>query len=202
MYRYFFKPILDFIFSLVLLLILSPVILILCLMIYFFLGSPVFFSQLRPGKNEKVFRLYKFRTMNKQCDISGILLPDIERITLLGEFLRKTSMDELPQFFNVLKGDLSLVGPRPLLVEYLSYYNETQRKRHLVKPGITGLAQVSGRNSIKWEDKFMLDVYYVENLSFLLDLKILFRTFIKVINGSDVYNSNGATMEKFTGSKK
>ena len=202
MYKCLCKPVLDFTLSIVILLIISPIILIVWLIVYFKLGSPVIFRQPRPGKNEKVFGLYKFRTMNKQCDLNGELLPDIDRITIFGKFLRRTSLDEIPQLFNVIKGDLSLVGPRPLLVEYLPLYNETQRKRHLVKPGITGMAQVNGRNAITWEDKFILDVFYVENLSFFLDLKILFSTLITVINGSDVNNSNGAAMEKFTESKK
>jgi undecaprenyl phosphate N,N'-diacetylbacillosamine 1-phosphate transferase len=202
MYQFFFKPVFDFMISLVILLVLFPIMMTLWLLVYLNFGKPVLFTQLRPGKNEKVFRLYKFRTMTEHRDIDGELLEDINRITRFGKFLRKTSLDELPQLFNVIKGDLSLVGPRPLLVEYLPLYNETQRKRHLVKPGITGMAQVNGRNAITWEDKFILDVFYVENLSFFLDLKILFSTLITVINGSDVNNSNGAAMEKFTGSKK
>jgi len=202
MYQFFFKPVFDFMISLVILLVLFPIMMTLWLLVYLNFGKPVLFTQLRPGKDEKVFRLYKFRTMTEHRDIDGELLEDINRITRFGKFLRKTSLDELPQLFNVIKGDLSLVGPRPLLVEYLPLYNETQRKRHLVKPGITGMAQVNGRNAITWEDKFILDVFYVENLSFFLDLKILFSTLITVINGSDVNNSNGAAMEKFTGSKK
>lgn len=202
MYQFFFKPVFDFMISLVILLVLFPIMMTLWLLVYLNFGKPVLFTQLRPGKDEKVFRLYKFRTMTEHRDIDGELLEDINRITRFGKFLRKTSLDELPQLFNVIKGDLSLVGPRPLLVEYLPLYNETQSKRHLVKPGITGMAQVNGRNAITWEDKFILDVFYVENLSFFLDLKILFSTLITVINGSDVNNSNGAAMEKFTGSKK
>lgn len=202
MYQFFFKPVFDFMISLVILLVLFPIMMTLWLLVYLNFGKPVLFTQLRPGKDEKVFRLYKFRTMTEHRDIDGELLEDINRITRFGKFLRKTSLDELPQLFNVIKGDLSLVGPRPLLVEYLPLYNKTQSKRHLVKPGITGMAQVNGRNAITWEDKFILDVFYVENLSFFLDLKILFSTLITVINGSDVNNSNGAAMEKFTGSKK
>jgi lipopolysaccharide/colanic/teichoic acid biosynthesis glycosyltransferase len=201
MYQRFFKPLLDFTISLFLLLILFPFILILLLLVYFDVGRPVLFIQLRPGKVEKVFKLYKFRTMTDDRDISGELLVDIKRITKFGIFLRRTSLDELPQLFNILKGDLSFIGPRPLLVEYLPLYKENQKKRHNVKPGITGWAQVNGRNSISWDEKFKLDVYYVENLSFLLDLKILFRTLINVLRASDIYNSNGITMEKFTGSK-
>lgn len=200
MYKLIFKPVLDFAISIILVLILFPVIITILLIVYIKLGNPVLFSQLRPGKDEKLFRLYKFRTMNELRDSNGELLPDIDRITGFGKFLRRTSLDELPQFFNVLKGNLSLVGPRPLLVEYLTLYNEEQRKRHQVKPGITGWAQVNGRNTLTWEDKFRMDVFYVENLSFFLDLKILYITFSKVIRGSDIYNSDGATMEKFTGS--
>ena len=202
MYKYLFKPVLDFTLSIVILLIISPIILIVWLIVYFKLGSPVIFRQPRPGKNEKVFSLYKFRTMNKQCDLNGELLPDIDRITIFGKFLRRTSLDEIPQLFNVIKGDLSLVGPRPLLVEYLPLYNETQRKRHLVKPGITGWAQVNGRNSLIWEDKFRLDIFYVDHLSFILDIKILFMTFSKVFKGSDINTDIGMTMDKFKGSKQ
>jgi lipopolysaccharide/colanic/teichoic acid biosynthesis glycosyltransferase len=202
MYKLIFKTFLDYVISLILVVILFPVIIIILVIIYIKLGNPVLFSQLRPGKDEKLFRLYKFRTMDEQRDSNGELLPDIDRITGFGKFLRRTSLDELPQFFNVLKGNLSLVGPRPLLVEYLSLYNEEQRKRHKIKPGITGWAQVNGRNTLTWEDKFRLDVYYVENLSFFLDLKILYMTFSKVIKGSDVYNNLGVTMDKFRGSKK
>ncbi len=202
MYINFIKPVFDFIVASVSILILSPVILVTALLVYFTIGRPVIFSQIRPGKNEKMFRLYKFRTMSDFRDTTGELLSDKERLTGLGKFLRRTSLDELPQLFNVIKGDLSLVGPRPLLAEYLPEYNEEQRKRHLVKPGISGWAQVKGRNSLTWEDKFCLDVYYVENLSFLLDLKILFLTISGVLKGSGVYNESGVTMDKFKGTRK
>lgn len=201
MYIKVIKPFFDFLVSLIALLVLSPLILVLVLIIYFKHGTPVFFSQSRPGKNGKIFMLYKFRTMTNDCDCFGELLPDIKRTTKLGSFLRKSSLDELPQLINVLKGDLSLIGPRPLLIEYLPLYDDNQKKRHLVKPGITGWAQVNGRNVITWEDKFSLDVYYVENISFSLDLKILCKTIIKVLIRTDINNSRGYTMEKFTGSK-
>jgi lipopolysaccharide/colanic/teichoic acid biosynthesis glycosyltransferase len=180
-------------------LILSPVIIIIGLLVYFKLGTPVLFCQVRPGKQEKLFKLYKFRTMNEKRDSKGELLADIQRITGFGKFLRRTSLDELPQFFNVLKGNLSLVGPRPLLVEYLPLYDEEQKKRHLIKPGITGWAQVNGRNLLTWEDKFRLDIFYVEHLSFLLDLKILFLTISRVLKGSGINTDTGVTMDKFKG---
>lgn len=202
MYLKVLKPVFDFIIALIVLLVLSPVILILSLLVYFKLGKPVLFIQQRPGKSGKIFTLYKFRTMTDDHNISGELLPDIERIARFGSFLRKSSLDELPQLFNVLKGDISLVGPRPLLIEYLPLYNEEQKKRHLVKPGITGWAQVNGRNAITWEDKFKLDVYYVENLTFFLDIKILFKTIYRVFKGADIYNGSGLTMDKFRGTIK
>jgi len=198
-YNNFIKPLFDFIVAGIALIILFPVIILTAIIVYLNLGSPVIFSQIRPGKNEKLFRLYKFRSMTELRDTSGELLADKDRITALGKFLRRTSLDELPQLFNVLKGDLSLVGPRPLLVEYLPMYNEQQRKRHNAKPGITGWAQVKGRNSLTWEDKFRLDIYYVENLSFLLDMKILFLTVSGVLKGSGVNNDAGVTMDKFKG---
>jgi undecaprenyl phosphate N,N'-diacetylbacillosamine 1-phosphate transferase len=201
MYKLFIKPLFDFCIALILLLILFPVIIILALLVYFKLGSPVLFRQVRPGKNEKMFSLYKFRTMNELRDQDGEFLSDSVRITRFGKYLRRTSLDELPQFFNILKGDLSLVGPRPLLVEYLPLYDEEQKKRHLVKPGITGWAQVNGRNSLTWEDKFRLDVFYVEHLSFLIDLKILILTISKVLKGSGINTDEGVTMDKFKGSK-
>jgi lipopolysaccharide/colanic/teichoic acid biosynthesis glycosyltransferase len=201
MYISFFKTVIDFIISFLIILIFSPIILIIWLLVYFKLGNPALFGQLRPGKNERVFRLYKFRTMTEQRDFKGELLPDKDRLTKFGMFLRKSSLDELPQFFNVLKGDLSLVGPRPLLIDYLPLYNEIQRRRHLVKPGITGWAQINGRNLITWEDKFKLDLYYVENISFSLDIKILFKTVSKVLTRKNINTDEGLTMEKFKGSK-
>jgi lipopolysaccharide/colanic/teichoic acid biosynthesis glycosyltransferase len=202
MYISTFKPFLDFIISFTLTLILLPLLVILCFCVYINVGSPVLFLQERPGKQKKIFKLYKFRTMTSKSSEDGELLPDNIRITPFGSFLRKTSLDELPQLINVLKGDISLVGPRPLLVEYLSVYDDRQSSRHNVKPGITGWAQVNGRNAITWEEKFDLDIYYVEHVSFLLDLKILLKTFTKIIRRSDIYSANGLTMGKFTGSKK
>jgi lipopolysaccharide/colanic/teichoic acid biosynthesis glycosyltransferase len=181
-------------------LILSPILLVLSFIVFFKLGQPVLFCQKRPGKDDKIFTLYKFRTMTADRNSSGELLPDIGRITRFGSFLRKTSLDELPQVFNVFKGDLSFIGPRPLLIEYLSLYDSEQRKRHNVKPGITGWAQVNGRNSLTWNEKFDLDIFYVNNVSFLFDLKILLKSFSKVFKGSDINSSDGNTMPKFTGS--
>jgi lipopolysaccharide/colanic/teichoic acid biosynthesis glycosyltransferase len=191
----------DFVLAFWLIIILLPLVLIILILVLFNLGRPVLFCQNRPGKNGKLFRIYKFRTMSDQKDSFGNYLPDTERLTTLGRFLRKSSLDEIPQLFNVLKGDLSFVGPRPLLVEYLMLYNEEQKKRHEVKPGITGWAQVNGRNAITWEEKFKLDVYYVENLSLPLDMKILFKTIFNVLKRSDIYTVEGFTMEMFKGNK-
>ena len=199
MYVSVIKPFLDFIISLAIILILSPVIILIGLLVYLKLGTPVLFCQVRPGKDEKLFKLYKFRTMNYLSDPDGALLPDKGRITVFGMFLRRTSMDEIPQFFNVLKGDLSLVGPRPLLVEYLTLYNSEQRKRHKVKPGITGWAQVNGRNIISWQDKFKLDIWYIDNLSFSLDLKILFITIINVFLRKGISKKGYTTTDAFNG---
>lgn len=180
------KRLLDLFVSSFALIIMSPCMLLLVLLIRWKLGNPIFFKQQRPGLHGKPFYLYKFRTMNNEMDSKGNLLPDGQRITSLGLFLRRFSLDELPQFINVVKGDLSLVGPRPLLMEYLPLYSEEQAKRHLAKPGITGWAQINGRNSITWEEKFELDVWYVEHQTFLLDLKILWFTFLKVIRSENV----------------
>lgn len=169
--------------------------------ILIFLGKPIFFRQQRPGLNGKIFKIYKFRTMTNERDENNMLLPDEQRLKGLGKFIRSTSLDELPQLFNVLLGDMSFVGPRPLLIEYLSLYTLEQSRRHDVKPGITGWAQVNGRNAISWDEKFELDVWYVENQSFLLDLKILWLTFLKVVKRSDISSSTHSTMEKFKGSK-
>src|SRR5699024_386460 len=165
-------------------------------------GGPVLFKQRRPGLNNVIFSILKFRTMIDKRDNNGELLPDKERLTKVGIIIRKLSLDELPQLFNVLKGDMSFVGPRPLLVEYLPLYNERQAKRHNVKPGITGWAQVNGRNAITWKEKFELDVWYVENQSFLLDLKILFMTVLKVFKSEGINEDGQATMTKFTGNDK
>jgi len=189
----------DFTLSLILIIILSPIIMLVTLFIYIKMGRPVFFKQSRPGKNEKVFTIYKFRTMTNETDEKGELLPDESRIKGIGKFIRSTSLDELPQLFNVLKGDMSFVGPRPLLVEYLSLYDKKQKKRHEVLPGITGWAQVNGRNAISWKQKFEYDVWYVEHQSFWLDMKIFWMTFLKVIKRDGISQEGHITMEKFNG---
>ena len=176
MYKYFFKRLLDFILSLIAIVILSPVLLITAILVRIKLGSPVIFKQERPGKNEKIFTLYKFRTMTDEKDEEGNLLPDEIRLTKFGKLLRSTSLDELPELFNILKGDMSIVGPRPLLVKYLPYYNDEVKHRHVVRPGLTGWAQCNGRNAISWEEKFDLDVYYVKHISFLFDIKTIIQT--------------------------
>lgn len=196
------KRIIDLAISLTFVFILSIMLVVIAIVVRVKLGSPILFKQQRPGLNGKPFQLYKFRTMTDKRDSTGRLLPDYERLTSFGRFLRKYSLDELPQLFNVIKGDLSLVGPRPLLMEYLPLYTNEQAKRHLVKPGITGWAQVNGRNTISWEEKFKLDVWYVENKTFLLDVKILFLTFLKVVKSEGVNQSTNETMERFKGSKK
>lgn len=191
------KRIIDIFISLTGLILLSPIFLFISIMIYFKLGSPVFFIQKRPGKNEKIFKMIKFRTMLDAKDKNGNLLPDKKRLTSFGKFLRSSSLDELPELINVLRGEMSLVGPRPLLVEYLPRYNEHQARRHEMRPGITGLAQVNGRNTISWEDKFDYDVKYIDNFSLFLDLKIIIKTFSKVFKREDISSKNHATMEKF-----
>ncbi|EEQ63054.1 bacterial sugar transferase [Helicobacter pullorum MIT 98-5489] len=201
MYKNLIKPILDFILAFLLIIIFSPIILIVALLIKLKLGSPILFTQERPGLNGKIFRIYKFRTMSDERDSKGDLLSDELRLKGFGKLIRKSSLDELPQLFNVLKGEMSFVGPRPLLVEYLKLYNQEQAKRHNVKPGITGWAQVNGRNAISWEEKFKLDVYYVEHISFMLDCKILYMTFFKVLKRKDINSNTNITMEKFTGNK-
>lgn len=197
--KHFFKRLTDILVALPLLIIFSPVILLIIILIRCRCGSPVLFKQQRPGLNEKPFILYKFRTMKDLYNEAGNLLPDGERLTTVGKWLRKLSLDELPQFLNVLKGEMSLVGPRPLLMEYLPLYNEKQKRRHLVKPGITGWAQVKGRNAISWDEKFDLDVWYVDNWSPVLDLKILFLTLGKVLKREGISQEGMATMEKFRG---
>ncbi len=196
-----FKRLFDIVVSAIALILLSPVILIISRKIAKNLGKPVLFKQDRPGLHGKVFKMIKFRTMRDAVDEKGKPLPDSERLTPFGEKLRSTSLDELPGLWNVLKGDMSLVGPRPLLVEYLPLYNEEQAKRHNVRPGITGWAQVNGRNAISWEEKFKLDVWYVENRTFWLDIKILFLTVKKVFIKDGISADGEATMHKFTGSK-
>ena len=195
------KNIFDKLLALFLIILFSPLYLIVSLLIFFKMGNPIFFRQKRPGYKEKIFGIYKFRTMTNEKDKDGNLLPDEERLVGLGKFIRSTSLDELPQLFNVLKDEMSFVGPRPLLIEYLDLYNVKQKKRHDVKPGITGWAQVNGRNAISWEQKFEYDVWYVENQSFFLDMKILWMTFLKVVKRSDISSSSSMTMEKFSGTK-
>jgi len=202
MYIKIFKPLLDFLTSLVLFVVLSPIILIVILLLLFANKGKVFFIQERPGKDERIFKLLKFKTMSDKKDNNGNLLPDDKRLTFVGKIIRKLSFDELLQFINVLKGDMSLIGPRPLLVEYLPLYNEEQKKRHNVKPGITGCAQINGRNAITWEEKFKLDVWYVENISFLLDMKIFFLTILKIFKKEGINSKTSATMEKFEGNNK
>ena len=196
-----FKSIFDKTLALFLIILFSPIYIVVSLLIFFKMGSPILFRQKRPGYKEKIFGIYKFRTMTNEKDVDGNLLPDDKRLVGIGKFIRSTSLDELPQLFNVLKGEMSFVGPRPLLEEYLPLYNEKQKRRHDVKPGITGWAQVNGRNAISWEQKFDYDVWYVDNQSFLLDIKILWLTFLKVVKRSDISSSTSSTMEKFTGSK-
>lgn len=195
------KRIFDIAASGVALLILSPVILVVAIQIRRKLGAPVLFRQIRPGKDGKPFQMIKFRTMKDAVDSAGNPLPDAERMTPFGQFLRATSLDELPELWNVLKGEMSLVGPRPLLMEYLPLYSKEQYRRHEVRPGVTGWAQVNGRNAISWEDKFKLDVWYVDNQSFLLDLKILFLTVKKVLVRDGISGEGEATMSKFTGNQ-
>jgi len=195
------KSLFDKTLALFLIIIFSPIYIILSLLVFAKMGSPIFFRQKRPGYKEKIFGIYKFRTMTNDRDENGNLLPDEERLVGIGKFIRSTSLDELPQLFNVLKGEMSFVGPRPLLIEYLDLYNDKQKRRHDVKPGITGWAQVNGRNAISWEQKFEYDVWYVDNQSFLLDMKILWMTFLKVVKRSDISSDTSVTMEKFTGSK-
>jgi len=197
-YSFFLKQILDIISALLVFTILFPVFLTIFILLLINNGKPFFFQK-RPGKNEKIFKVIKFKTMTDKKDKDGNLLPDSDRLTSIGKFVRKTSLDELPQLINVLKGDMSIVGPRPLLPEYLSIYNEDQKIRHNVKPGITGWAQVNGRNAISWTKKFEYDQWYVKNISFVLDLKILFKTVLKVIKSEGINSKNAVTTEKFTG---
>lgn len=199
MYKIIIKTILDKIISFCSILILAPIILIVIFLLFFINHGKVFFIQKRPGKNEKVFNIYKFKTMNDRKDKDGNLLPDEKRITKVGDIIRKLSIDEFLQFINVLKGDMSIIGPRPLLIEYLPLYNEHQKKRHNVKPGITGWAQVNGRNAISWQDRLNLDVWYVENISFWLDIKIFFMTIMKIFKRDGISSDTSATMEKFKG---
>lgn len=198
-YKKFIKRPMDIALSLLAIIILSPVLLIVALLVRVKLGSPVIFKQRRPGLNENIFTLYKFRTMTDEKDENGELLPNDIRLTKLGRMLRATSLDELPELFNILKGDMSLIGPRPLLAEYLPLYNEIQKHRHDVRPGLSGLAQVNGRNAISWEEKFDFDIEYVENLTFLLDLKIILKTLLKVLKREGINRTENITMDKFKG---
>lgn len=201
MYKNFLKTVFDFLAALVMLIIFSPVILVLMVLLAInHQGNPIFFQQ-RPGYKGKPFRIIKFKTMNNTRDAQGNFLPDEKRMNWFSRLVRKTSLDELPQLINVLKGDLSMIGPRPLLMEYLPLYSAQQMKRHDVKPGITGWAQVNGRNLLSWDDRFTLDIFYVDHLSFLLDLKIVMLTSIHVFRAKGISSATSATMEKFSGSK-
>lgn len=202
MYKSFFKRILDFTAALIGFILLSPVFVIVTIGLFFANQGKPFFFQIRPGKNERLFKIIKFKTMNDKKNAQGLLLDDVHRLTKIGSFVRKTSLDEIPQLLNVIKGDMSLIGPRPLLVQYLPLYNETQRQRHNIRPGITGWAQINGRNAISWSQKFEYDVWYVDNCSFLLDIKILFLTIKKVFVSEGISQVGEATMEVFNGNNK
>ncbi len=200
MYKHFFKRLFDFILALIGFIVISPIFVI----VWIWLtvankGAGAFFFQKRPGKDEKIFKVIKFKTMNDRRDASGNLLPDAKRLTRVGRFVRSTSLDEIPQLLNVIKGDMSLIGPRPLLVQYLSLYSDFQKRRHEVRPGITGWAQVNGRNAISWEQKFEYDVWYVDNISLSLDAKIMARTILKVFKREGISSGTNATMEAFKG---
>ncbi len=199
MYAKYFKRLLDFILCLFAIIILSPVFLILSILGTIFMGGNPFFCQDRPGKDEKIFKLFKFRSMNSKKDKNGVLLPDDMRLNRYGRFLRSTSLDELPEIFNILKGDMAIIGPRPLLVRYLDRYNEEQHHRHDVRPGLTGYAQAHGRNGLSWEDKFAMDVWYTKHISFMGDLKIIWQTLVAVVKREGISSKTSATMEEFWG---
>ncbi|WP_044401359.1 sugar transferase [Lacinutrix sp. Hel_I_90] len=199
MYKTLVKPLLDFFSALLILLMIAPIFIILVILLFINNDGKPFFTQTRGGKNNKIFRVIKFKTMNDKLDANGVLLPDDLRLTKVGNFVRKKSLDELPQLLNVLKGDMSLVGPRPFMSEYLELYTDYQKRRHEVKPGITGWAQVNGRNSISWQQKFELDIWYVDRQQFLLDVKILFLTLLKIVKPTDVNQIGEATTVKFNG---
>lgn len=199
MYKHFFKRLFDFFIALIGLLILSPVFIVVTIGLYFANDGKPFFFQARPGLNERIFKIIKFKTMNDKRDSNGELLCDAERLTSIGSFVRKTSLDEIPQLINVLKGDMAIIGPRPLLIQYLPLYDDKQRRRHEVRPGITGWAQVNGRNAISWAKKFELDVWYVDHVSFLNDLKVFFTTFKKVFKREGISAEGHVTIEPFNG---
>ncbi|MBS5112856.1 MAG: sugar transferase [Coprobacillus cateniformis] len=199
MYRLFFKRFLDFTLSLIAIILLSPIYIIVTILVKTKLGSPVIFTQERPGKDEVIFKMYKFRSMTSETDAEGNLLPDDMRLTKFGKLLRSTSLDELPELFNILKGDMSIIGPRPLLVRYLSRYNEEQRHRQDVRPGLTGYAQAHGRNAVSWEDKFAMDVWYTKNITFLGDVKIIWDTVMTVVKRDGISSDTSSTMEEFMG---
>ncbi len=201
MYKSFIKRILEFIFAFLSMVILLPIFLIITILVLLKMGTPIFFIQSRPGLNSKIFKIYKFRTMTIKFDEKGNLLEDRKRLSKFGSFLRSTSLDELPTLWNVLCGNMSLVGPRPLLIEYLPLYSDNQARRHEVRPGITGWAQVNGRNAIDWSEKFELDLWYVDNQSFILDVKIIYLTLLKVIKRDGISHNNHVTMDKFKGDK-
>lgn len=197
MYKNYFKRILDFLAALLGLFLLSPIFIVVTIGLFFANQGKPFFFQVRPGKNEKLFKIIKFKTMNDKKDANGNLLPDAERLTKIGTFVRKTSLDEIPQLLNVIKGDMSLIGPRPLLPDYLPFYTDFQNRRHEVKPGITGWAQVNGRNAISWDEKFEFDVWYVDNTTLILDIKILFLTVKKVFKTAEISADQHVTMPRF-----
>ncbi len=199
MYHLFFKRLIDFVASLTVLLALFPVLVLAALLLAIVNKGTPFFIQARPGKNEKIFKIIKFKTMSNQTDSDGNLLPDDKRLTKIGTFIRKTSLDELPQLINVVKGEMSLIGPRPLLPQYLALYNEEQKRRHQVKPGITGWAQVNGRNALSWDEKFKHDIWYIEHLSFWLDVKIVLKTIQKVLRADGIAADGSATIGRFKG---
>lgn len=202
MYKKYIKRLLDIILSLFAIIISSPLFIIIGILVLIFLGRPAIFKQKRPGKNEKIFTLYKFRTMTSKKDKDGNLLPDEQRLTKFGKFLRKTSLDEIPEFINILKGDMSFIGPRPLLVEYLQYYTEEEHHRHDVRPGLTGLAQVNGRNLLNWNDRFKKDIEYIDNLTFKMDIKIIFKTIKVVLSKKGINDNNGEIMKKLNEERK
>jgi undecaprenyl phosphate N,N'-diacetylbacillosamine 1-phosphate transferase len=200
-YRRYFKRLMDIVLSSIAVIILSPLLILVAILVRIKLGSPILFRQKRPGLNGRVFTIYKFRTMTSEKDKNGELLPDSRRLTSFGKMLRSTSIDELPELFNIISGDMSIIGPRPLLIEYLDLYNDHQKRRHEVRPGLSGHAQVNGRNAISWEEKFNLDVEYVDNITFIGDIRIILKTILKVFLKEDISSKTSITMEPFEGSK-